>query len=231
MRRKQWIRMLIASILVCLITLGCSSSLLTREQQPTTILGILERDFPLCNDRSQAYEKLRLKEVDPVFRLCATELLKRTQVPIVLPPKVSQVISERPLYSRFASGLSGSSNYWIDLVPSPEEFDWIARFQAERVIPFLSQNLRKRHEEYIENRRKEAASLRANVNPQQRSAIHASGQIDLTHGITGYYRGIPSEIAWEDNGFQYFMTIKGEPGQAKILELANAAIENQQFNK
>ncbi|NEQ28859.1 MAG: hypothetical protein F6K28_59910, partial [Microcoleus sp. SIO2G3] len=35
----------------------------------------LAREYQLCSDRSEAYLKLPLREVDPVFKLCATELL------------------------------------------------------------------------------------------------------------------------------------------------------------
>ncbi|HEY9907948.1 MAG TPA: hypothetical protein V6D18_10150 [Thermosynechococcaceae cyanobacterium] len=76
----------------------------------------------LCDDRSDAYLKLPLQEVDPTFRVCASELLKRTQVPIVLPPIPPTKLSGEKLYTYLYIPPTNANQYSIQLTLLPRRY-------------------------------------------------------------------------------------------------------------
>ena len=71
--------------------------------------------YKLCDDRSDAYLNLPLQEVDPIFRLCASELLKQTKVPIVLPPVSPKDFDKRPLHAYLYIPSTNVAQYSIGL--------------------------------------------------------------------------------------------------------------------
>jgi hypothetical protein len=187
----------------------------------------------LCSGNSDAYLKLPLKTVDPAFRPCAAELLKLTQVPLILPPNASKTSNGERLYAFFYTPFTNANQYSLGLTWTPDAFSQYhgqsASFYGEKLTaksPTLAAYFKKR-----------SAGIR--FSPFYQSYQKELGSVSLSHGITGYY--IPAVcgvnchaayglVLWDQGGYRYEIGIKMGK-KAAVLKIVNAAIENQRYKK
>ncbi len=201
----------------------------------------------LCADASDAasgaYRKLPLRQVAPVFRPCAAELLKRTQVPVVLPPLIPKKFPKRygdggPLYAYFSIAETNAGQYYVGLTRASIEFYQMSRayFTGEKLTS-QSPTLAAYYEKESEWGRSVSASRAAELG-QPVSFFEQQGPplVRLSRGLQGYFipgvcgancHGAYDSVTWDDQGYRYRVAIKMSGNRAEVVELANAAIENQ----
>jgi hypothetical protein len=189
----------------------------------------LAKQYRPCGDHSNAYLKLPLRIVDPAFKLCAVDLLQRTQVPAILPPKVPKEFGNRQLHPYFYLPLTNTNRYNIGLTWLPGEY-----YQAS-VAYFEGEKLTSQSPPLLAIYEEEVSFLRS---PLYKSQRQESGRVNLARGMSGYYiaaacgvncHSAYSSVIWEQQGFRYRIAIKlGR--KSDVLKIANTAIQNQQAN-
>jgi hypothetical protein len=184
--------------------------------------------YKLCDDRSDAYLNLPLQEVDPIFRLCASELLKRTKVPIVLPPTTLIKSFGRLPYVYLYIPSTNADRYLIGLT-------WKLRnYYHANAAYFEGKKLTAESPTLLEAHEKASAWARRYPFTDKREL----GSVSLSQAIEGYYTPFAcgancnaaySSVIWDQQGYRYRMAIKMGK-KSEVLELVNAAIENQRIS-
>jgi hypothetical protein len=188
----------------------------------------------LCSDRSNAYKKLPLNKVDPIFRPCISKLLAMTEVPLVFPP-----LPTVPLFARDRKHYAYIDGYGIDINKYRVVLTWniLERYQSN-VTYFSGEKLTPKFPSLASIFDRDGSYLKdyAKNNPERyRTPYLESGAVSLSKGKIGYYiastcgahcHGSYSKVLWEDNGYVYQAGIL-LGSKKSTIELANSTINNQ----
>jgi hypothetical protein len=202
--------------------------LILRVKQLTIAKSPYEK---FCTSASNAYLKLPLKTVDPIFRACADDLLKRTQVPLMLPPVAPPFKDgdeSQKLYAFLSIRSTTVDSYNIGLTWLPGDYP---QYQGQQAV-FVGAKLTPQSPTLKEIFKEKSAF--AEQSPFFRGV---SGSVILSNGIQGYF--IPAvcgaschaaygRVIWDQDGYRYRIGIKMAQKE-EVLRVVNGAIANQRF--